>query len=74
MGNEITVLDVLKDVLNTLNSISIPMPQINDIGLPIARSINSIKVCIDAMEKADAARAATQAEEAQEEPVGEEDA
>lgn len=67
MENEVTVLDVLKDAMETLNKISIPMSMINDIGLPLARSINSIKACVDAMEEAEAKKK-------QAEPAGEEDA
>lgn len=75
MDQVVTVLDVLRDVLNTLNGISVPMTQINEIGLPLVRSINNIKMCVEAMEKDEAERAAAaEAANAQEEPAGEEDA
>lgn len=68
MEPKMTVKDVLKDVMDTLNGISIPVSQIDDIGMPVARAINGIKACVDAMEKAEAeavakAMAETPAEE-----------
>lgn len=70
MDTKMTVKDVLKDVMDTLNNISIPMSQLDDIGMPIARAINGIKACVDAMEKAEAEEAMKNA--AEETPAEEE--
>lgn len=70
MEPKMTVKDVLKDVMDTLNNISIPMSQIDDIGMPIARAINGIKICVEAMEKAETEEAMKNATE--EKPAEEE--
>lgn len=64
MEGTMTVKDVLKDVIETLNNISVPMSQINDIGLPIAKSINNIKACVEAMESAEKDQAEKETAEA----------
>lgn len=58
-----TVKDVLKDVMDTLNNISIQggldfATMVATVGMPIARAIGGIKACVDAMEKAEAEEAA----------------
>lgn len=63
MENKVTVKDVLEEVMETLNGISIPVSQIDDIGLPIARAIGGIKACVDAMEKAETEEAMKKATE-----------
>lgn len=63
METKMTVKDVLKDVMDTLNGISIPVSQLDSIGMPVARAINGIKACVDAMEKAEAEEAAKAEEE-----------
>ena len=64
MEGTMTVKDVLNDVVETLNGISVPMSQINDIGLPIAKSINNIKACVEAMERAEKDQAEKETAEA----------
>lgn len=44
-----SVKEVLEDVVNMLSGIKVPMSEIDAIGIPIARSINGIKACINAM-------------------------
>lgn len=44
-----SVKEVLEDVVNMLSGIKVPMSEIDAIGLPIARSINGIKACLNAM-------------------------
>ena len=45
-----TVKEVLEDVIKTLSNIKVPMSEIDAIGIPIARSINGIKACINAID------------------------
>lgn len=50
---EMTMKDILKDVLKMLNDIKIPMSEIETIGIPVGRAINGIQICVDAIEKAE---------------------
>lgn len=48
-----TIKEILIDVCRMLGNIDVPATKIEQIGIPIARSINGIQVCIDAMDRAD---------------------
>ena len=56
-----TVKDILNDVINILNGIKIPMNELEEIGLPVGRAINGIKLCVEAYEKAEEEEAAKKA-------------
>ena len=51
MEKETTVKEVLIDVSDVLNKINIPISLVESIGIPVARAINGIKICIDAMDR-----------------------
>lgn len=53
MGESKTIREVLEDVLKILNDIKVPMSEIDNIGIPVARSINGIKACLEAMTEND---------------------
>lgn len=61
---EMTMKDILKDVLKMLNDIKIPMSEIETIGIPVGRAINGIQICVNAIEKAEQEEA-QKAQEAQ---------
>lgn len=44
-----TIQDVLDGVIKRLSNIKVPMSEIDDIGFPIAVSINEIKACVVAI-------------------------
>lgn len=46
---EMTVKDVLTDVNKVLNGINIPISMLESIGMPIARAISGISICINAI-------------------------
>ena len=54
---EMTVKEVLKDVQKVLGDINVPATQIESIGVPIARALNGLKVCVEAIDNAEAAQA-----------------
>ena len=65
-----TVLEALKQAIETLNGISVPVPQLQSIGMPISRTTGLIQATIDALEK----NTKAQEEEADEaEPIEEAD-
>lgn len=49
---QLTVKEVLEMVVKNLGNINIPVMEIDTIGRQIALEINNLKVCIDAMNKA----------------------
>lgn len=51
MENQTTVKDILIDVNKMLSEISIPVSMIENIGIPVARAISGIQLCIDAFEQ-----------------------
>ncbi len=51
MENQTTVKDILIDVSKLLNGINIPVAMVESIGIPVARAINGIKICIDAFDQ-----------------------
>jgi hypothetical protein len=50
-NQEMTVKDILQDVIKKLNDIKVPMSMIESIGIPVAQCISGIKLCVDAIEK-----------------------
>ena len=42
-----TVKEALEATIRILEAISIPVTQIQDIGIPVARSISNLKACVD---------------------------
>lgn len=60
-----TVREVVQSVYDELCGIRVPGALLDEIGAPLARSLNGLKSCIDAFEKAD--------EEAAEETEGKAD-
>ena len=46
-----TVLEALNLAMETLNGISVPVPQLQTIGLPISRANDLIQASIDALQK-----------------------
>lgn len=57
MNEEKTVLDVLKETAIMLGNLRIPMSEMENIGFPIGRSINNIRLCVDAIERNEAKKA-----------------
>ena len=53
-NKELTVRDVLKDVIDILGGIMVPVKEVNSIGMPIARAINGIRMCLDSFDRAEA--------------------
>ena len=50
MENQLTIKDVLVEVTKILNEINVPVSMVESIGIPVARAINGIQLCIDAAE------------------------
>ena len=69
MEKETTVKEVLIDVSDVLNKINIPISLVESIGIPVARAINGIKICIDAMDRQEKEEAAKNKPQDNEEPV-----
>lgn len=65
MENKMTVKDILIDVNKLLNEINIPVSQVESIGIPVARAINGIQLCIDAINMQEAQKEKTQSEVAE---------
>ncbi len=51
MNEEKTVLEVLKETVAMLGNLRIPMSEMENIGFPIGRSINNIRLCVEAIER-----------------------
>ena len=51
MENQTTVKDILTDVNKLLNGINIPVAMVESIGIPVARAISGIQICIDAFDR-----------------------
>lgn len=51
MNEEKTVLEVLKETVTMLGNLRIPMSEMESIGFPISRSINNIRLCVEAIER-----------------------
>ena len=56
MANQTTVNDILIDVRNILNGISLPISQVESIGIPVARAISGLNLCIGAFEQQEKAQ------------------
>lgn len=61
-----TMLEALNLAVETLNGISIPVPQLQTIGLPISRANELIQASIDAIQKNMKAKETEETEEAEE--------
>lgn len=48
-----TIKDILEDVLKNLNDMKVPMAELETIGVPVGRAIAGIKVCVEALQKAE---------------------
>lgn len=46
-----TVLEALKQAIETLNGISVPVPQLQSIGMPISQATSLVQATVDALEK-----------------------
>lgn len=46
---ELTVKDVLVDVIGVLGKISIPMDHFDEIGIPVKRAIDGLNMCVEAI-------------------------
>lgn len=46
-----TVLEALKQAIDTLNGISVPVPQLQSIGMPISQAISLVQATMDAIDK-----------------------
>lgn len=57
MNEEKTVLEVLKETVVRLGNLRIPMSEMENIGFPIGRSINDIRLCVEALERDEAKQA-----------------
>lgn len=65
-----TVLEALKQAIETLNGISVPVPQLQSIGMPISQATSLVQATVDALEK----NTEAQEEESEEdEPIEEAD-
>lgn len=62
-----TVLEALNLAMETLNGISVPVPQLQTIGLPISRANDLIRASIDALQKNAKAEETKETEEEQSE-------
>ena len=51
-----TVQEVLEKTITDLNEIQVPMAQLESIGLPLARGIMNIRMCVEAMKAAEAGK------------------
>lgn len=54
MERQMTVKEILADVCKVLGEINVPVNKVQEIGIPIANSINGIRVCLDAIARAEA--------------------
>ena len=50
---QMTVKEILIDVINKLGNIRIPTSEVESIGIPVAQAINGIKMCVDAFTEAE---------------------
>ena len=53
---EMTIKEILIDVCKMLGDIDVPATKIEQIGISIARAINGLQVCIDAMNREEQAK------------------
>ncbi len=67
MENQMTIDQVLKITVETLEGLKVPVSMIDEIGIPVARAIGNIRMCIEAVE---ASRAGAKREEAEEQKDG----
>lgn len=66
-GKQMTVTEALRITAENLEAIQVPVGQMESIGIPIAKSVGNIRMCIDALEEADRKRQEEETQEQQEE-------
>lgn len=71
MENQMTIDQVLKITVETLEGLKVPVKLMDDIGIPVARAISNIRMCIQAVE---ASRAEAENKQAEEQENGNADA
>ena len=71
MENQMTIDQVLKITVETLEGVKVPVKLMDDIGIPVARAISNIRMCIQAVE---ASRAEAENKQAEEQEDGNADA
>ena len=50
MSQTVTISQVLQANIANLSNIRVPMGLLNEVGMPIARTIEDLKVCVQAIE------------------------
>lgn len=53
-----TVREIVETVIKDLGSINVPVGQLNSIGMPIARAIQGLQMCVNAWNEEEAKQAA----------------
>lgn len=53
-SRQMTIKDVLVDVMGILGKVKVSIDQMEEIGMPISRAISGIRICVDSIEKAEA--------------------
>ena len=48
---EITVDDVVRECVQQLRALNVPISMIDQIGVPVARVVHNLRACIDAWER-----------------------
>lgn len=71
MENQMTIDQVLKITVETLEGLKVPVSLIDEISIPVARAIGNIRMCIKAVE---ASRAEAESKQAEEQEDGNADA
>ena len=71
MENQMTIDQVLKITVETLEGLKVPVSLIDEISIPVARAISNIRMCIEAVE---ASRAEAESKQTEEQEDGNADA
>ena len=71
MDNKMTIDQVLKITVETLEGLKVPVSLIDEISIPVARAISNIRMCIEAVE---ASRAEAENKQTEEQEDGNADA
>ena len=71
MENQMTIDQVLKITVETLEGLKVPVSLIDEISIPVKRAIVNIRMCIEAVE---ASRAEAERKQAEEQEDGNADA
>ena len=54
MANQMTVRQVLEATIGILENVRVPVSQIEETGTPIRMAVGNLRICIEAMDKAEA--------------------